>query len=383
MKSNSTLELSAAALRSNISFLRTMLGEECILSSVVKGNAYGHGIEVYTPLALKSGIKHFSVFNAVEAERVLRATEGQAEIMIMGLIDNADLEWAIVNNISFFVFDFERLQATLATAKRLKRAARIHIELETGFNRTGFGRNDLQAVADLILQNGEHLNAEGVCTHYAGAESVSNYLRVRNQIRTYGEYVQILADAGVKPRLRHTACSAAAITYPETRMDLVRIGIAQYGFWPSRETLIGYLTSNKNTEDPLRRVITWKSNVMTTKTVRAGEFVGYGTTFLAERDMSIAIIPVGYSEGFSRSLSNQGRVLIKGHRIGVIGKVNMNMLVADISSIPDTQPGDEVILIGNQQDLSISVSSFSELSEQLNYELLTRLPQDIPRTVIG
>ena len=383
MTNNSTLELSASALRSNIQFLRRMLGERCILSSVVKGNAYGHGIEVFAPLALRSGINHFSVFNAVEAERVLRATDGKAEIMIMGLIDNADLEWAIVNNISFFVFDFSRLEAALTTAKRLKRAARIHIELETGFNRTGFCRSDLDAVAGMIVRNNDHLTCEGICTHYAGAESVGNYLRVQNQIRTYNEYVNILAEAGVQARLRHTACSAAAIGYPETRMDLVRIGIAQYGFWPSRETLIGYLTQHKHTDDPLRRVISWKSSVMTTKKVNAGEFIGYGTTYLAERDMSIAIVPVGYSEGFSRSLSNQGRVLINGHRVGVVGKVNMNMLVVDISSITQTQPGDEVILIGHQQDLSISVSSFSEMSEQLNYELLTRLPQDIPRTVTG
>ena len=155
----------------------------------------------------------------------------------------------------------------------------------------------------------------------------------------------------------------------------------QYGYWSSRETLINYLSKKKNKIDPIQRIITWKSKIMTIKTVKTGEFIGYGTSYMAENEMQIGIIPVGYSHGYSRSLSNQGRILINGHRASVIGMVNMNMLVADITYIPGTKPGDEVILIGNQGDLAISVSSFSELSDQLNYEMLTRLPQDIPRIV--
>jgi alanine racemase len=164
-------------------------------------------------------------------------------------------------------------------------------------------------------------------------------------------------------------------------MDMARIGIMQYGFWPSRETFINYLSKKSDKSDPLKRVITWKSTIMTKHKVKAGEFVGYGNSYMAENETEVAIIPVGYAHGYSRSLSNQGRVLIHGQRMGVIGMVNMNMLIVDVTNIPDCEIGDEVVLIGKQGDLEISVSSFGELSIQLNYELLTRLPQDIPRIV--
>jgi len=165
-------------------------------------------------------------------------------------------------------------------------------------------------------------------------------------------------------------------------MDLVRIGIMQYGFWSSRETFIGYINGHEDKSDPLKRVICWKSKVMSTKSVKTGEFIGYGTSYLAQRDMKIATIPVGYAHGFSRGLSNQGRVLINGYRVSVIGIVNMNLITVDITNIPETKKGDEAVLIGNQGDLSISVASFSELSNQPDYELLTRLNYNIPRTVV-
>ena len=118
---------------------------------------------------------------------------------------------------------------------------------------------------------------------------------------------------------------------------------------------------------------------MSIKSVAAGEFIGYGTTYLAETHMKVAAVPVGYADGYSRSLSNQGRVLINGHRVGVVGIVNMNMMLIDITRVPEVREGDDVFLIGAQDELELSVSSFAELSDQLNYELLTRLPRNIPR----
>jgi alanine racemase len=163
-------------------------------------------------------------------------------------------------------------------------------------------------------------------------------------------------------------------------MDMVRIGIMQYGFWPSIETYIQYFNGKDNRTDPLDRIIAWKSKVMSTKIVKEGEFVSYGTTYLALEEKEIAVVPVGYSHGYSRMLSNQGRVLIGGYRVGVIGMVNMNMLIADITSVPDVKVGDEVVIIGKQGDLEISVASFSEISNQVNYELLVRLPATTRRT---
>ena len=191
-----------------------------------------------------------------------------------------------------------------------------------------------------------------------------------------------MVDKNVIPKQIHTACSAAALRYPKSQMDMVRLGIVQYGFFPNKEIYIEYLTKKKITEDPLRRLISWKSKVMDVKTVKAGEFVGYGTSYLANSNLKIATIPVGYSHGFSRSLSNQGRVLIHGQRVSVIGIVNMNMITVDVTKIEHVKKGDEVVLIGKQGDLEISVSSFSEFSDQVNYELLTRLPQKIPRFIV-
>jgi alanine racemase len=221
------------------------------------------------------------------------------------------------------------------------------------------------------------------CTHFAGAESVANHLGVTNQSKQFNRLDKSMRGYGITPECRHTACSAAAMTYPKSRMEMVRIGILQYGYWPSQETFIYNLKNTHDRQEPLQRVIRWTSKVMDTKEVETGEFVGYGTSFLAPENMKIATVPVGYSHGYSRSLSNQGRVIIRGRRLAVIGIVNMNLLMVDISECPEIEKGDEVVLIGDQDGQSVTVSSFSELSNQLNYELLTRLPMNIPRYVVN
>lgn len=383
MFTTSSIELDQSALETNLRYIRSIIGPEVHISSVVKGNAYGHGIFEFVPMAEAAGIDHFSVFSADEALEVLNTSMKRSRVMIMGYIDNAELEWAILNEVEFFVFEMDRLEQACLVASRVGKPARIHVELETGLNRTGFSRNDLSKVVDFLIRNRRHFEVMGACTHYAGAESVANYLRVKKQIKTFSKYDQWLRSKGILPAIRHTACSAAAISYPKSRMDMVRIGILQYGFWPSKETFIDCIKHSRSREDPLKRVIKWKSQVMDVKEVETGEFIGYGTTFMATDNMKIATVPVGYSHGYSRSLSNQGRVLIRGKRLAVIGIVNMNLLIVDISEHPVIEKGDEVVLIGDQGENSITVASFSELSDQLNYELLSRLPRNIPRTVIN
>lgn len=381
MLNTSIIEINKNALEQNIQFLRSVLGEGIRISSVVKGNAYGHGIEVFVPLAEECGIDHFSVFSAQEAAIAANVCKDSTTIMIMGMIDNEDIEWAILNNIEFFVFETDRLLAAIKTSRKLGKKAKIHLEIETGMNRTGFSGKELSRILRLLKNNKNHYEFQGLCTHYAGAESIANYLRIQNQIKRYNVLYKWFIKHDLYPNIKHTACSAAAMTYPRTRMDLVRIGIMQYGFWPSIETKIDYLSDKYNKEDPLRRVIKWRSKVMSVKTVKAGEFIGYGTNFIAREEMKIAIVPVGYSHGYSRSLSHQGRVLINGHRLDVIGIVNMNLLIINTSQVPETKKGDEVVLVGKQGESEITIASFSEFSNQLNYELLSRLPLDIPRIV--
>ena len=378
----SSIEISRSALKKNLEYLRKEIGEGVRFSSVVKGNAYGHGIELYVPLAEEFGIDHFSVFSANEALRVTKVGNGQSQIMIMGMLDNEELEWAIMNGIEFFVFEMDRLEKALEISKKTGTPAKVHIEVETGMNRTGFESGELTKVLKMMKNEPFHLSMEGLCTHFAGAESIANYYRLKKQFAQYNRLKKRFAKHDLIPKSYHTACSAAAMRYPKSRLDLVRVGILQYGFFPSREVLIEHLTKKKIKDYPLSRLISWKTKVMDIKRVKTGDFIGYGTSYFANSDMIVASVPVGYGHGFSRSLSNQGRVLIRGSRAGVVGTVNMNMVLVDVSNIEGVKKGDEVVLIGRQGELELSVSSFSEFSELVNYELLTRLPADIPRRIV-
>jgi len=382
MHRNSIIELNQEAYQSNLSFLKKMLGKNVIFSSVVKGNAYGHGIKEFVTMAHQSGVNHFSVFDVEEAKIVFETLGNKVTIMIMGFVADDDLPWVIENGIQFFVFERYRLASATKTAKKLKLKAKIHIEIETGMNRTGFSKKELSRLAKYLIKEAKYLDFVGICTHYAGAESISNYYRVENQIKLFKEAVAVFKENGIEPKIKHTACSAASMMFPETQMDLVRIGILQYGLWPSPEVLVTYLNSNKKKIDPLQRVISWKSEIMNVKRVKSGEFIGYGTSYMAKHNMKIATIPIGYSHGYSRSLSNQGRVLVNGQRCGIIGTINMNMLSIDVSEVEHIKKGDAVVVIGNQGNLAITVSSFGELNNLLNYEFLSRISKSIPRKII-
>jgi alanine racemase len=382
MFNTSYIEISKQAYKNNIRYLKKIIGKDAIFSSVIKGNAYGHGVKNIIPMAEECGIRHFSVFSAKEALDAFEYIRNGSRIMIMGLIDDQEIEWAIENDIEFFVFDWCRLEQTIATAKKMNKKARIHVEVETGFNRTGFDYENIKDLINYLKQEQEHFTFQGLCTHYAGAESLANYLRIKNQISKFRQFNRYFTRHDLQPVLRHTACSAAALTYPNTIMDMVRFGISQYGFWPSPETHMFRFRKDTKDTNPLKRLLSWKSKVMVVKTVEPGSFIGYGSSFLANKKMKIAIIPVGYANGFSRALSNTGRVLIHGRRVSVIGTVTMNTLTVNVTDIPNVERGDEVVIIGKQKRLSISISSFCEMSEQLNYQLLTRLPQDIPRVIV-
>ncbi|MBD3166757.1 alanine racemase [bacterium] len=380
----SHIELSLSALKRNIKFMKKHLRPDVVFSSVVKGNAYGHGIRNFVPMAEKAGIRHFSVYSAGEAYLAHQVHTANSHIMIMGALDNAEVGWAIENDISFYVFGTRRLETAIQDARRIGKKARIHLELETGLNRMGLKAEALEHAVELIKANHEHLEIEGFSTHYAGAESVANYVRVRNQIETYREMVVWLNKQGLEAKLHHTASSAAVLNYPETVYDMARVGIAQYGYWPTQETEMLYWRERqggtmKLPPNPLRRVIKWVSRVMNIKRLGRGEFVGYGNSFLTTRPSVIAAVPVGYWHGFSRALSNYGRVLIHGKRAPVVGAVNMNMMMVDVTDCNGVEEGDEVVILGKQKKAEITVGSFADLSGMLNYETLVRLPSEIPR----
>ncbi|GGD16400.1 alanine racemase [Flavobacterium orientale] len=382
MHTNSVIELNPDSYQNNLLFLKKMYGKNVILSSVVKGNAYGHGIEEFVTMAHKSGVSHFSVFDVAEAQLVKKQLPKKVTILIMGFVSDELMEWVIQNDIEFFVFDKKRIDSAIKISKKLNKKAIVHIEVETGMNRTGFVQNELNSLISLLKKEENYIEFKGLCTHFAGAESMSNYFRVKQQIERFEKIYAYFCVKNLIPKMKHSACSAASIMFPETRMDMVRIGIMQYGLWPSPEVFASYISSKKKKIDPLKRVISWKSQVMSIKKIDACEFIGYGTSFMAKEKMKIATIPIGYAHGYSRSLSNKGRVIINQHRCMVVGTVNMNMMLVDVSDIPSIQIGDEVILIGSQEKIDVSVASFSENSNQLNYELLTRISKSIPRKIL-
>ncbi len=380
MASSSILEIKCKAIENNVRFIQQLIGADVIISAVIKGNAYGHGVEVAIPALEYSGVNHFAVYSSSEARDAFPVMDSSSTLMIMGFIYPEDLKWVIQHQIEFYVSNLTTLKQAIAIARDLKKPARVHIDVETGMNRTGLLLRDLKKAIPIIKENAAHLMLQGLTSHLAGAESIANYNRIKKQFSVFRKRRKLLHEAGISPTLHHIASSAATISYPETRMDMVRTGILLYGYWPTKETFINYIHRRKDKSDPLRRTITWRTQVMSTKIVPQGEFIGYGLSFQAQNKMEIKILPVGYCNGYSRSLSNNGHVLVKGQRAEVIGSVNMNMILCDISSIKGkVNIGEEVVLIGQQGDMEISFTSFADMNNSLNYEILARLPAKIER----
>jgi alanine racemase len=381
---SSRIDLSLSALRGNLTFLRQRIGPHPVLSMVVKANAYGHGIDPMITMARRCGVHHFSVASGAEGELVREVGGPDCRVMVMGILYDEDLPWAIETGVEFFVFDLPRLRRAAEIAKELCRPALVHLEVETGGNRTGLGEEDLVEAYKLLRRHGEHLRFSGLCTHLAGAETLATKFRIERQLVRFRAALRDLEKRKMRPEFLHCASSAAALTMPEeTGLDLVRTGVACYGFFPSSDVYnLHLMRVNKVRDNPLRRVLTWKTEIMHVKPVRKDEFIGYGTSYQAEQDMRIAVIPLGYANGYPREMSNKGHVLIHGYKAPIVGLINMNLFMVDVSRIPQAAVGDVVVLIGRQKNNVIPISSFSEFSSALNTEFVTRLPSNIPRTVV-
>ncbi len=378
---SSKIEIDKSAVRNNITFIRSQIGDSVLLSSVVKANAYGHGIDQMVPLLESNDVRHFSVFSSFEARRVLQASKNQPTIMIMGDVAEEDLLWVFEHEIECFVYNFHDLKNYIYAAKKLKKRALLHIELETGMNRHGFSPSDLDQLIGSLREQADYFELKGICTHFAGAESSANYKRICNQQKTFLRGIAKFRENDIVPDHIHSSCSAAILAYPEFNHDMVRVGILTYGLWPSTEMQLTYKIKNEIDKSPLQPVLSWRSRITDISYVESGEFIGYGNSYLAETDMKIASVPVGYGYGFNRSLSNTGRVIVNGMRLSVIGIVNMNMFLIDASNV-EINIGDTVTIIGKDGSKAINVSHFGNLSDTLNYELLTRIDKDIPRNVV-
>ncbi len=382
MGSTSKIEIKISALENNLKFIKSLLSPKTITSIVIKGNSYGHGTQAVVPILENLGVNHFSVYSSAEAKIAYYARTGNSSIMIMGYININDYDWVVRNDVEFYISTLEDLKLAITTAKKIKKKAKIHIDVETGMNRTGLTASNLRRAIPLIVENKKYFEIVGITTHMAGAESIANHVRIRKQFSVYKRRLKLLENHGISSSIKHVASSAATINYPDMRLDMVRVGMLLYGYWPTKETFIQYIHRKKDRTDPIKRALCWSSEIIAIKIVPEGEFIGYGMSYQAQHKMRIAIIPVGYCNGYSRSLSNSGHILINEQKAQVIGSVNMNMIICDITNILKVKVGDPVILIGKQGVNEITFSSFSEMNNSMNYEILARLPENIKRSII-
>ncbi len=375
----SWIEIDAAALAHNIRSLQANLAPGCGLVPVVKANAYGHGYLEIARLIDPHRFTFLGVHNLEEA-LLLRAGGIKSDILIMGYVPFADLKTAVEAGFDFVVYNLETLQK-LATVASSKHPAQCHLKLETGTNRQGITKSELAWFLDLFRKHPQ-LKLQGLTTHFANIEDTTNHSFAEMQLRNYLEMKAQVEASGFTVKYAHTASSAASLLFPQTHFNLARVGIALYGLWPSKETYLSFrLKGGEN--NILKPVLTWKTLVGQIKTVHKGEYIGYGTTYRATADLKIAVLPIGYYDGYDRGVSNIGYVLVNGMRAPVRGRICMDMFMVDVTDIPDVTLETEVVLIGRSGDEQIRAEDIAGWTNTINYEILARLGAHLERRVIN
>lgn len=375
------IEIDAEKYSKNLDFFRSRIDPNVILSLVVKSNGYGHGLEKIVTLASKSGISHFCVHNIEEALRV-KSTYKNAKILIMGYITPDELDKVIENEFELVCFNADLPVLAEKIAKKMGKIANLHLKLETGTNRYGLDKKTFRVLLPEIKKY-KHVRLAGLYTHYANIEDTTDHTFAQHQLIRFLDFQRETQENNFSGFISHTACSAAILLFPQTHFQMVRLGISQYGFWPSRETYLSYLHKKNTTDESgLQPILTWKTRISQIKDVDQDQFIGYGCTYRVTRKSKIAILPIGYSDGYDRKLSNKGYVLINGMRAQIRGRICMNLTMVDITDIADVNVNDEVVLIGNQNKERISVEDIAAWAESIHYEVITRISQAIPRIVV-
>ncbi len=372
------VEINRQAFFHNVQEFKNRLGQAGLLA-VVKANAYGHGLLEIAGLAAECGIDWFGVHSLEEGLR-LRQQGFNQKILILGYLPLSGAEEAVRNELRSTVYNLETLKALAAAARKQNKPALIHLKIETGTNRQGIALNKLGGFLSLIKKNPE-LVLEGVSSHFANIEDTTDDYYPRYQLENFKQVVEFLESNGFKVPLRHMSCSAAAILFPETYFNLARVGIGLYGLWPSKETLV---SCRLRGQSPLRLkpVLSWRARVAQIKTVPRGAYIGYGCTYRTTRPTRLAIIPVGYYDGYDRGLSNSAYVLVKGKRAQVRGRVCMDFIMVDITDIPGVKLEDPVTLIGAEGREKITADQLASLAGTINYEMVTRINPLIPRFIV-
>lgn len=361
-------EVDLEAIAHNIEEVKRKVGNDVMVAAVIKADGYGHGS---IPIAkrIENEIDFFCVA-AIEEAVELREEGFQQPILILGYTSPSQYEDIVRYHITQTIYDYETAEKLNETAKQLGSKAKIHIALDTGMNRIGFYWNE-QSLDDIeAISKMEFIELEGCFSHFSCADMTDKDFS-HKQMQLYDDFMEAFEKRGIVIPIKHLCNSAGIMEFDSHRFNMVRSGIITYGLYPSDEV--------DKTVLNLRPALQWRSHVIHVKTVEAGAAVSYGATYVTDRTTTIATISIGYADGYPRSLSNKGRVLIHGQSAPIIGRVCMDQIMVDVTHIPDVQVEDVVTLVGQDGDEYISVEEVADLSGSFNYEFVCDISKRVPR----
>ncbi len=366
------IEINSAALKKNYETFCKIKGRKRSLMAVVKSNAYGHGLTDIATLASHVGIDWIGVDSITEAV-ALRESGIRKPILVLGYTLPERLADALHNNISVTISSMDGLRALEAMGPYT--TLNIHLKIDTGMHRQGFFPHEMEN-ALAYLSSLPRVNIEGVYTHFAAAKDPANQKDTLAQIEQFEQALAILGARNIRP-IRHASATGGTLLFPQAHYDMVRVGIGMYGLWPAAE--VRAACSPKITLHP---VLSWRTIVGEVKQIQCGEHIGYDFTEHLTRDSVIAILPIGYWHGYPRSLSGKGRMLVRGKRAKILGRISMDMTAIDVTDIPDVRMGDVVTLIGKDGKEEISADDLALRSGRINYEIVTNLNPRTKRIVL-
>ena len=367
------IEISGSAIKQNYEIF-SRVSQPATLIPIIKSNAYGHGSREIFSILESLNPKWLGV-NYLEEAKEIRDWGYQGSILVVGPVPQRKYSEAQSLNADIFIGDQVSLEAWLPMPSK----PRAHLKVDTGMSRQGFHISQLTNVLDSL----EPFKSEviGLASHFANVEDVIDLTYAKLQEDRFKKASELCIKKGFQLQT-HIASSASTLLMDESHHNLTRVGISLYGLWPSPATRLSFLQSKNKLED-LSPVLSWKTEVALKKQVKEGDFIGYGCTYRALKDMDIAVLPVGYYEGYPRLASDRGSfVLIKGKRCPVVGRICMNMMMIDVSHVPEVETNDVVTLIGTDGEETIDAGTLGDWAETIHYEILTCLNPKIPRRII-
>ncbi len=358
-------------IKKNIYTVREKFGDGVTVMGIVKANAYGHGAIEVSKAMEEAGVGFFGVA-AIDEAIELRQNGIKTPILILGQIFIQDYISAIENSITCTVADSDTAKRLSDVAMSIGKKVDVHIKIDTGMGRIGFqtdenGYNEVKSLFSL-----EGLNITGIFTHFACAD-MKDKTFTENQKKKFLQFTDKLADESYKTQMRHMYNSASVLDLNGYSGEMVRCGIMAYGLYPSNDV---------NKDIPLYPAFEFKSSISFVKDVKKGFTVSYGSTYVTDKDMKIATVPVGYADGYPRYLSGKGEVLVNGVRCKIIGRICMDQFMIDASHMPDIKIGDEVTLIGTDGNETITVEDISNPDYRFNYEFCCLITPRVQRIYI-